>query len=56
MGGFIIFVLHQVLSVLQNHRIKLACYVARMRGMINAYTILVINPQGQPIREEDKKI
>jgi ABC-type tungstate transport system permease subunit len=56
MGGFTIFTLHQLLSVLQNHRIKLACYVARMRRMINAYAILVINPQGKPSHEEDNKI
>jgi hypothetical protein len=56
MGVFIIFTLHRVLSVLQNHRIKLACYVARMRGMINVCTISVINPQGKLFREEDNKI
>ena len=56
MGGFIIFTLHQVLLVLQNHRIKLACYVARMRKMINEYTILVINPQRKHSREEENKI
>jgi len=45
-----------VLSALQNHRIKLACHVARMRGIINAYTVLVIKPQRKPSREEDNKI